>query len=69
MIDIHASAVPMWADCAARAKHISKHGKPKHDVDSVALAVGNAVHYHLGFRPLSESRNNRENPLRFAIIF
>lgn len=50
MIEIHASAVPMWADCAARAKHISEHGKPKRDDEVVALAVGNVVHRHHGFR-------------------
>jgi len=41
-IELHASAVPSWGDCAARAKHIHEHGRTKRDDESVALAVGNA---------------------------
>jgi len=49
----------MWGDCAARAKHIHEHGRPKRDDESVALAVGNAVHKEITGHTFEEPKRIR----------
>lgn len=63
MIEIRASAVPAWGDCAARAMHIAEYGKPARDEEAVALAVGNAVHKRITgheFEPAQRLRFDAE---------